>query len=136
MTSDLSSGGLRSEIGFRRWSICVEAFGFFLEDLPCAVGGAVVDDDDLMRDAAELQLKVQVLDGGRDATLLVTCRNDDGQESEWRVAGHGSRAKKQRAVGKKENGKKRVNSLIQIHQRLEKSGKQDFHASPLSDSDV
>lgn len=41
--------------------------GFFLEDWPGAVGGAVVDDNYLVRDAAEIQLEMQVLDGGCDA---------------------------------------------------------------------
>ena len=54
----------------------------FLENLPGAVGGAVVDDDDLVRDAAEFQLEVQVLDGGCDASFLVTRGNDYRQESE------------------------------------------------------
>jgi hypothetical protein len=57
----------------------------FLENLPGAVGGAVVDDDDLVRDAAEFQLEVQVLDGGCDASFLVTRGNDYRQESEWGV---------------------------------------------------
>jgi hypothetical protein len=56
-----------------------------LEDLPGAVGGAVVDDDDFMRDAAEIQLKVQVLDGGRDAAFFVAGGDDDGEEAEIMV---------------------------------------------------
>jgi len=59
----------------------VEAIGFCLEDLPGAVGGAVVDDDNLVRDAAEFQLEVQVLDGGRDAAFLVAGGDDDGQQT-------------------------------------------------------
>jgi hypothetical protein len=66
----------------RRRSRCVEAGGFFLEDLPGAVGGAVVDHDDFVRDTAEGQLEMEVLDGGRDAAFLVTRGDDDGEESE------------------------------------------------------
>jgi hypothetical protein len=68
----------------------VEAGGFFLEDWPRAVGGAVVDDDDFVRDASEIQFKMQVLDGGCDAPFLVTRRNDHGQELWGRVASCGS----------------------------------------------
>jgi hypothetical protein len=60
-----------------------------LEDLPGAVGGAVVDNDYLVRDAAEVQLEVEVLDGGRDAAFFVAGGDDDRQESEWLVTGHG-----------------------------------------------
>jgi len=42
-----------------------------------------------VRDAAEFQLEMQVLDGGRDAVFFITRGNDDRQESEWLVAGHG-----------------------------------------------
>jgi hypothetical protein len=42
-----------------------------------------------MRDASEVQLEVEMLDGGRDAAFLVARGDDDRQESEWRVAGHG-----------------------------------------------
>jgi hypothetical protein len=42
------------EIGGRRRSRGVEAFGLFLEDRPRAVFGAVVDDDDFVRDTAEV----------------------------------------------------------------------------------
>jgi hypothetical protein len=37
-----------------------------------------------------------VLDGGRDAAFLVARRDDDRQESEWRVAGHGWREEAKR----------------------------------------
>ncbi len=53
-----------------------------MEDLPGAVFGAVVDDDDFMRDAAEVQLEMKVLDGGRYAAFLVTRGDDDGEEPE------------------------------------------------------
>ena len=59
----------------------VQTRGFFLEDLPRAVFGAVVDDNYLVRDAAEFQLEVQVLDGGCDAAFIVTRGNDDRQEA-------------------------------------------------------
>jgi hypothetical protein len=58
--------------------------GFFLEDLPGAVGRTVVDHDDFVRDAAEVQLEMQMLDGGRDTAFLVAGGDDDRQESEWR----------------------------------------------------
>jgi len=51
---------------------------FFLEDWPSAVGGAIVDDNDLVRHTAEIQFQVQMLDCGRDAALLVARGNDDG----------------------------------------------------------
>jgi hypothetical protein len=76
-------------IGDRRRSRCVEAGGFFLEDCPRAVCGAVVDDNYFMRDASEVQLEVEMFDGRRDAALLVARGDDDRQESEWRVTGHG-----------------------------------------------
>ena len=53
---------------------------FFLEDWPGAVFGAVVDDDDFVRDAPEVQLEMQVLDGGRDAAFLVARWDDDGEK--------------------------------------------------------
>ena len=53
-----------------------------LEDGPGVVGGAVIDHDDLMRDAAEFQLEVKVLDGGRDAAFFVAGGDDDGEEAE------------------------------------------------------
>jgi len=55
-----------------------EAVGFFLEDLPRAVGGAVVVDDDFVRHTAQLQFEVQVFNGGRDAAFLVARGNNDG----------------------------------------------------------
>ena len=55
-----------------------------MEDLPGAVGGAVVDDDDFVRDAAKFQLEVKVFNGGRDAAFLVARGDDHRQESEWR----------------------------------------------------
>jgi len=75
-------------VGSREWrrrrGRCVEAARFFLEDLPGAVGGAVVDHDDFVRDAPKIQLEVQVLDGGCDASFLVAGGDDHRQESEWR----------------------------------------------------
>ena len=59
--------------------------GFCLEDWPCAVFGAVVNDDDLVRDSAEVQLKMRMLDGGRDTAFLVADGNDYRQESEWEI---------------------------------------------------
>jgi hypothetical protein len=53
-----------------------------LEDLPGAVGGAVVDHDDFVRHAAEVQFEMEMLDGGRDAALLVARGDDDGEEPE------------------------------------------------------
>ena len=60
-----------------------------MKNLPCAVGGTVVDDNDLVRDAAEFQLEVQMLDGGGYAAFFVARRNDYRQESEWWAAAHG-----------------------------------------------
>ena len=50
-----------------------------LENLPRRVRAAIVDDDDLVRNALQPQLEVQVLDRRRDAALLVPRRDDDGQ---------------------------------------------------------
>jgi len=55
----------------------VEARGICLEDLSGAVGGAVVDHDDFVRDAAEFQLELQLFNGGRNAAFLVVCGSDD-----------------------------------------------------------
>jgi hypothetical protein len=63
--------------------------GFFLEDFPGAVGGAVVDDDDFVRDAAEFQFEVQMFDGGCNAAFFIPGGNDDGQEAEWEICSHG-----------------------------------------------
>src|ERR1019366_5469846 len=52
----------------------------FSEHAPCVVGAAVIHDQDFVRDAVEPQLEVQVLDGGCNATRLVTCRYDDRQQ--------------------------------------------------------
>ena len=73
-------GSRRAESGDWRRTGGIQAFGFFLEDLPGAVFGAVVDDDDFVRDSAEIQLKMKVLDGGRDAAFLVTRWDDDGEK--------------------------------------------------------
>jgi hypothetical protein len=67
----------------------VEAGGFLLEDLPSAVSGAVVNHNYLVRDAAEFQFEVQVLDGGRDAAFFVAGGDDDGEEAEWEICSHG-----------------------------------------------
>jgi hypothetical protein len=53
-----------------------------LEDLPGAVGGAVVVDDDFVRDAAEFQLNTEVLDGGCDAAFLVPRGDYNGENQE------------------------------------------------------
>jgi len=60
----------------------VQAVGFFLEDLPGAVGRTVVNDDDFVRDAAEIQLEVQMLNGGCDAAFFVAGGNDDGEQAQ------------------------------------------------------
>ena len=61
----------------------------FLEQLPRLVRAAVIDHDDFMRDILELEFQVQVFNGGTDAALLVTRRNDDGHERE-RAVGRGA----------------------------------------------
>ena len=47
-----------------------------------AIGAAVVNDDDFVRDIVEAQLEMKMLDGGLDATLFIACRNYNGQELE------------------------------------------------------
>jgi hypothetical protein len=80
--------GRRPEIGEGTWGtvvrcfrrlvfrIVINALGLFLEDLPGAVSGTVVDDDDFVWDVAKIQFEVQVLDGRRDAPLLIACGDD------------------------------------------------------------
>jgi hypothetical protein len=75
-------GDRRQGTGDRRWRGGVEAGGFFLKDLQGAVGRAVIDDNYLVRDAAELQFEVQVLDGRCNAAFLVTRRDDYRQKAE------------------------------------------------------
>ena len=53
-----------------------------MKNLPCAVGGTVVDENDLVRDAAEFHLEVQMLDGGGDAAFLVARWNDYGEQAQ------------------------------------------------------
>ena len=50
-----------------------------LEDGPGGVGGSVVDDENLMGDGVEIQLEVEVLDGGGDAAFFVAGWDDDGE---------------------------------------------------------
>ncbi len=54
------------------------------QNLPRPILASVVDDDDLVRNVAEAQFEVQVLDGRGDAALLVARRNDDRQLGERR----------------------------------------------------
>ncbi len=53
-----------------------------MKNLPGAVGGTVVYDDDFVRDAAEFQLEVQMLDGGGYAAFFVARRNDYGEQAQ------------------------------------------------------
>ena len=62
--------------------IGIQTFGFFLEDRPGAIFGAVVDEDDFLWDSAEVQLKMKMLDGRRDAAFLVARGNDDGEQAQ------------------------------------------------------
>ena len=52
-----------------------------MEDGPGAVGGSVVNDNDFVRHAAEIQLQVQMLQGGCDASFFIASGNDDRQEA-------------------------------------------------------
>ena len=61
------------------WAEGGDFCGFALEDLPSGVCGTVVHHNDFVGNASEGKLKVQVLDGGGDATLLVP-RGDDNRE--------------------------------------------------------
>ena len=56
--------------------------GEVLQDPPGPVTAAIVDDDDLVRNALQPQLYVQMFDGRRNAAFLVTRRNDDGKPFE------------------------------------------------------
>jgi hypothetical protein len=58
-----------------------------LENTPCAVGRAVVDDHDFVRHIAQAKLEVEVLDSGGDATFLIPRGDDDAKKLEW--SGHG-----------------------------------------------
>jgi hypothetical protein len=46
-----------------------------IEDLPCFVRAAVVNNDNLVRDVMQPQLYVEMLDGGRNAVLFIARRN-------------------------------------------------------------
>ena len=57
-----------------------------LQNLPGPVRAAVVDHDDLVRDAVEAQLEVEVLHGRGDAALLVPGGNDDREfRQRWKA---------------------------------------------------
>jgi hypothetical protein len=57
-----------------------------LANSPGSDGGVVVNDhNDFVRDAAEVQLEMEVLDGRCDAAFFVTRGNDYRQESEWGI---------------------------------------------------
>ena len=60
-----------------------------MEDCPGAVGGTVVNDNDLVRDAAEIQLEMKMLDSRSDAAFLVAGGNDDGEQAQGRAVGDG-----------------------------------------------
>ena len=64
-----------------------DLFAQTLENTPCAVGRAVVDDHDFVRHIAQAKLKVEVLDSGGDATFFIPRRDDDAKKLEW--SGHG-----------------------------------------------
>jgi hypothetical protein len=68
------------------WAEGGDFCGFALEDLPSGVGGTVVHHDDFVGNALEGKLKVQVLDGGGDAALLIP-RGDDNREQRERSGG-------------------------------------------------
>ena len=54
--------------------------GFCLDDVPPLVGGAVVDQDDFVPDAAQAQFTAHLLDRGRDACVLITGQNGHRRE--------------------------------------------------------
>jgi hypothetical protein len=67
-----------------------DALAFGLEDGPGGVGGAVVDDEDLVGDGVEVEFEVEVLDGGGDAAFLVSGGDDDGEHGRGRGGGRKS----------------------------------------------
>ena len=54
-----------------------------LQHLPRAVPAAIVNDEDLVRDAVERQFEMKMLDGARDRRLFVTGGDDHAQALEW-----------------------------------------------------
>ena len=68
------------------WAEGGDFCGFALEDLPSGVCGTVFHHNDFVGNASEGKLKVQVLDGGGDAPLLVP-RGDDNREQRERAGG-------------------------------------------------
>src|SRR5699024_5132540 len=62
---------------------------FVLENVPGGIGAAVVDDDDLMGNAVELELGVEMLDGPGDTTFLVMRRNYNRQQPQLLASGFG-----------------------------------------------
>jgi len=65
-------------------------FAFGLEDGPGGVGGSVLDDEDFVGDGVEVELEVEVLDGGGDAAFFVAGWDDDGE-----VGGHFGKVERQ-----------------------------------------
>ena len=58
-----------------------------LEDIPCRVSAAIIDDNDLVIDVMKAQLNVKVLNGTGNATVFVLRRDDNGKKTDrfpWR----------------------------------------------------
>ncbi len=57
----------------------------FLEDVPCSIGGGVVDDDQL----GDLGLLEDFVNNGFNAGYLVVNRHDDGEAALGEICSHG-----------------------------------------------
>jgi len=64
--------------------------GFALEDLPCGVCGTVVHHDNFVWNSMQRKFEVEMLDGGSNAALLISRRDDDRKQRE-RSSGLGFR---------------------------------------------
>jgi hypothetical protein len=61
-----------------------DAVACFLENAPGLISAAVVHDDDFVRNVVEAQLHVKLLDGGCNAALFVTSRDNDAEAMKGR----------------------------------------------------
>src|SRR3954452_8971747 len=66
--------------GMKSW----HAVPCLLEDAPGMIPAAIVDHNNFVRDIVETQLYVKLLDGGSDAALFISSRNDDAKTMKLR----------------------------------------------------
>ena len=61
---------------------CRDSFLQVLQDFPCPIGAAVVNDDDFVGYFAEAQFNGEMFDGRGDTSLFIAGRDNDAQEFE------------------------------------------------------